>query len=394
NLSSSNINYIFRSKFVTKRSNSTSMSTELMNATMINEMTQSEITSSEIKNIKILYLYGVSLLMLFCVISIIVNIKILITMFWIKCPLSPTLYISLSLTGADAFSSFFLGIELLLNSFIPIGLGIELKGINCFLLALEVVRLGSVIITVYHLLALANFHKQYSCILIFFFFRKNKILLILLWMLPISFFAVYFNLIENNGFQSEGCRNNMFLRHQKFRIVFSNLVFWPFILMVYIYIHILYIVKRHQTIRLRFYEAGSPAQIRAALRKNSNIRQMTRNFRAVHTTLYILGSFVVGWMPAVITFVLVCDDCILQLNRVSARVIFFIHVINNGLIILKTLVNPIIYAAQMDEIKIATRRMHDAFCGWSKLTHFTTARKTNSVRKRTETEKSIGETAL
>ncbi|EGI65791.1 hypothetical protein G5I_05697 [Acromyrmex echinatior] len=154
-------------------------------------MTQSEITSSEIKNIKILYLYGVSLLMLFCVISIIVNIKILITTFWIKCPLSPTLYISLSLTGADAFSSFFLGIELLLNSFIPIGLGIELK-----------------------------------------------------------------------------------------------------------------------------------------------------------------GSFVVGWMPAVITFVLVCDDCILQLNRVSARVIFFIHVINNGLIILKTLVNPIIYAAQMDEIKV------------------------------------------
>ncbi|KAG5334719.1 OCTB1 protein, partial [Acromyrmex charruanus] len=364
NLSSSNINYIFRSKFVTKRSNSTSMSTELMNATMINEMTQSEITSSEIKNIKILYLYGVSLLMLFCVISIIVNIKILITMFWIKCPLSPTLYISLSLTGADAFSSFFLGIELLLNSFIPIGLGIELKGINCFLLALEVVRLGSVIITVYHLLALAVNHYlgilkplHYLSIVTH---RKTKILLILLWMLPISFFAVYFNLIENNGFQSEGCRNNMFLRHQKFRIVFSNLVFWPFILMVYIYIHILYIVKRHQTIRLRFYEAGSPAQIRAALRKNSNIRQMTRNFRAVHTTLYILGSFVVGWMPAVITFVLVCDDCILQLNKVS----------------------------------IATRRMHDAFCGWSKLTHFTTARKTNSVRKRTETEKSIGETAL
>ncbi|XP_011053863.1 PREDICTED: octopamine receptor beta-2R-like [Acromyrmex echinatior] len=213
-------------------------------------------------------------------------------------------------------------------------------------------------------------------------------------MLPISFFAVYFNLIENNGFQSEGCRNNMFLRHQKFRIIFSNLVFWPFVLMVYIYIHILYIVKRHQTIRLRFYETGSPAQIRTTLRKNSNIKQMTRNFRAVHTTLYILGSFVVGWMPAVITFVLVCDDCILQLNRVSARVIFFIHVINNGLIILKTLVNPIIYAAQMDEIKIATRRMHDAFCGWSKLTHFTTGRRINSVRKRTETERSIGETAL
>lgn len=47
----------------------------------------------------VLYLYGAPLLIFFCIISIAVNIKVLISVFWIRRPLSPTLYISLSLAG-------------------------------------------------------------------------------------------------------------------------------------------------------------------------------------------------------------------------------------------------------------------------------------------------------
>lgn len=47
----------------------------------------------------ILYLYGTPLLIFFCIISIAINIKVLMSVFWIKRPLSPTLYISLSLAG-------------------------------------------------------------------------------------------------------------------------------------------------------------------------------------------------------------------------------------------------------------------------------------------------------
>ncbi|XP_071573858.1 adrenocorticotropic hormone receptor-like [Temnothorax nylanderi] len=359
---------------------STSVSIESRNVTMINESaTQSVNISSQIENVDgILYLYGTPPLILFCIISIVVNIKVLMSVFWIRRPLSPTLYISLSLAGADAFSSSILGIGLVLNSFIPFGLGIKLKGMDCFLLALEVVRLGGVIITVFHLMALAVNHYlgilkplHYLSILTY---RNTTILLVLLWVLPISFFALYFNLIENNGFQSEGCKNNTFLSYKQFRMLFSSLFFGPFALMVCIYVHIFCIVKRHQATRLRFRRTGSSVRARASEALRSNSRQMARNVKAIHTTLYILGSFVIGWMPGVMMYMLVCNDCVLQLNGVSARGVFLIYATINGLIILKTLVNPIIYAARMHEIKIATRRMHDAFCGWSKLTYFTTDR--------------------
>ncbi|XP_036150264.1 trace amine-associated receptor 4-like [Monomorium pharaonis] len=272
------------------------MSIEITNMIMINDsMTQSVNISNQIRNVdRILYLYGAPPLILFCIISIIVNIKVLISVFWIRRPLSPTLYISLSLAGADAFSSSVLSIGLVMNSFIPIGLGIQLKGMDCFLLALEVVRLGGVIITVFHLTALAVNHYlgilkplHYLSILTY---KNTTILLVLLWMLPISFFALYFNLIENDGFQSEECKNSMFLFHKQFRMLFSSLFFGPFILMVCIYIHIFCIVKRHQAMRLRFHRAGSSVRARALEALRSNSRQMARNVKAIHTTLYILGK--------------------------------------------------------------------------------------------------------
>lgn len=48
-----------------------------------------------------LYLYGTPALIFFCIISILVNINVIISVFWIKRPLSPTLCISLSLAGND-----------------------------------------------------------------------------------------------------------------------------------------------------------------------------------------------------------------------------------------------------------------------------------------------------
>lgn len=86
---------------------STSMSIESTNVTMINESTvQSVNISNQIRNTVegILYLYGAPPLILFCIISIIVNIKVLMSVFWIKRPLSPTLYISLSLAGTVILS--------------------------------------------------------------------------------------------------------------------------------------------------------------------------------------------------------------------------------------------------------------------------------------------------
>lgn len=83
-----------------------------------------------------------------------------------------------------------------------------------------------------------------------------------------------------------------------------------------------------------------------------------------------IGSYVIGWMPGTIVFILVCKDCLLKFDWVNGNGQFFVYNAINCLIILKTMVNPIIYAARMHEIKMATRRMHASLCGCLGLTNF------------------------
>jgi len=85
-----------------------SMSTIDSTNVIINESTaQIANMSNQIDRIDdVLYLYGVPILIFFCVISVAVNIKVLISVFWIRRPISPTLYISLSLAGNVIFFIF------------------------------------------------------------------------------------------------------------------------------------------------------------------------------------------------------------------------------------------------------------------------------------------------
>ncbi|XP_015608084.1 trace amine-associated receptor 8a [Cephus cinctus] len=313
-----------------------------------------------------LYLYCTPPLIFLCILSVAINLRILLSVHWIRRPLSPTLHISLSLAAADAFSGIALAVGLIMNSFIPIALGHTLSGVQCFLMGLEAVRLGSIIITVAHLMALAVNHYlgilrplHYLSIMTH---RNTTFLIVLLWILPLSFFLAYFSLVENEGFQSKGCLQTSFLLHKKFRLMFSSLFFCPFIVMVCIYTHIFHIVRKHQASRLRFSRAGSLHRGTNGVQQNSS-QQMARSVKAIHTTLYILGSYVVGWMPGTILYTLVCKDCLLDLSGLTKNGIFFVICAVNLLIILKTIVNPIIYAARMQEIKVATRRMRGWFCG-------------------------------
>jgi hypothetical protein len=48
---------------------------------------------------------------------------------------------------------------------------------------------------------------------------------------------------------------------------------------------------------------------------------------------------------------------------------------------------------KMDFFQLATRRMHDACCGWSKLTHFTTDRGINRIYSSEESRHSQSKTS-
>lgn len=94
----------------------------------VNSVNTSGTSDLDAHSMRLLYFYGTLPLIFFCIISVAVNIKVLVCVYWIRRPLSPTLHISLSLAGADAFSSSALGVGLVVNSFIPEGLGLKFPG--------------------------------------------------------------------------------------------------------------------------------------------------------------------------------------------------------------------------------------------------------------------------
>ncbi|XP_031346455.1 beta-2 adrenergic receptor-like [Photinus pyralis] len=324
-------------------------------------------------NLESLYMFYIPPMLLFCLASIIINFRVLLAVHWIRRPLSPTLHISLSLAAADACTSALLGLGLLLNSYLPKVYGIEIA--SCLaLLTIEMYRLSGVIITVMHLLALSINHYlgilkplHYISIMTT---RKTTITVILLWIIPIAFIKTYFFTVSDDDFWEVGCVTLSFLSEIKFRIVFSSLFFVPLILMIFCYTHILLLVRKQQKIWSQLSRSGSTRYRGVRTNRhgiNSQQRQMEGNVKAIYTTLFILGSCVVGWLPAVITYLIICPKGCLysgkELERIrteNIHMFFYISWFTNVLIILKTLANPIIYSCRMIEIKEGTRKMHTA----------------------------------
>ena len=63
-----------------------------------------------------LYPPMVFLMVLFCFFAVAINVVVLVSVCWIRRPLSPTLQFSLSLAGADMYTSLLMAINLVVNS--------------------------------------------------------------------------------------------------------------------------------------------------------------------------------------------------------------------------------------------------------------------------------------
>ncbi|GAB6022507.1 hypothetical protein CHUAL_006614 [Chamberlinius hualienensis] len=296
----------------------------------------------------LLYQTVVPIMILFCLIAVVTNLSILMSVRWIRRTLSPTLCFSISLAVADAYASLIVGIGLIVNSLLPIVFNIQLKSM-CFVLILEGFRTGGLIVSVLHLLLLAVNHYigiirplHYASTM-----TKRKALLniALMWILPIVFFFIYFASIKDQGFWSRHCEGTRFIVEREFRYITGGLFFIPLILMFFMYVHIFIIVIRHNR----------------GLSQYQGSRHFKHNVKAATTTLLILGTYTIGWMPAVLFYIVTCLDCAVNLNELNPTVLLTVSMINNTLIILKLTVNPILYAARMKEISGAMKRMV-SFC--------------------------------
>ena len=76
--------------------------------------------------------------------------------------------------------------------------------------------------------------------------------------------------------------------------------------------------------------------------------------KAIITTLLIVGTFIMCWMPAVIWFIVYCKDCVLPIESPPNRYVIGISITVNCLIVLKAFLDPIIYTARMKDFKVSS----------------------------------------
>lgn len=293
-----------------------------------------------------LYRVVIPILLSACLLSFLSNLLIVYSARWIRRRrLSPNLILSLSLAGADAFASLILGLGLVLNSLLPIALGVQLgPGSRCLVLALEALRLGSLVSTALHLLALAaNHHVGIAKPLHYVRIVTRRTILVsaaATWVCPIAFFFIYFSSVPDDGFQSPGCSRFDFLQYSPFRTTVSVMFFVPLAAMTAIYVHIFAIVRRHQP-----------------QNNSSSGRRLRRNVKAAVTTLLILGAYILGWMPAVLYFALTCLDCLSPFPNIPIEVRVPVGVFANAMMTARCLADPVLYLIRMPEVRDALREM-------------------------------------
>ncbi|KAH7981174.1 hypothetical protein HPB49_022175 [Dermacentor silvarum] len=291
------------------------------------------------------YAIAVPVLLVGCSLAFVFNAGVLLSLRWLRRPVSPTLCFSLSLTFADAYSALLLATGLVLNSYLPV-YGVSLGSqARCIVLVLEVFRLSGLLASAFHLLALAVNHYvgilrplHYAAMVTR---RSSELAIAVLWAVPVLVFLVYFASVPGQGLQSPGCVQVDFVRGRAFSLTLLALFSSPLAVMTFIYSHIFVIIRRH----------------RAGLVSFPSARQLNRNVKAAYTTLWILGTYLIGWMPAVAFIVLTCTDCAFPIYDLPMRTRMTLGILTNALIISKGLIDPFIYAARMFEVKEALQNM-------------------------------------
>lgn len=267
------------------------------------------------------YSVGVPAMMVVCVCAIAVNGRCLAAIGWLRGQLSPTLLLSLSLAAADLHVSLLLLLSLVLNSYLPVVWAVVPARSACPQLALEALRLGGVLTLVAHLTALALNHHlgiirplRYPGIATG---RNIRILLGVIWSVPPAGFLLYMFVPE--GFLDECSGNSQFLEWFSFRVAFSALLVGPLAMMCCTYAHILWTVHVQTREWARGGATGGSYKHRGGKRSARSAdptgcapankqRSLMVSVRAVYTTMHILGSFVLLYLPAIVSFMLVCPQ--------------------------------------------------------------------------------------
>lgn len=162
--------------------------------------------------------------------------------------------------------------------------------------------------------------------------KMAKLSVCLIWIVPFAVILVLFSSISGQGFRSDNCEDHDFLSSYNFRVIFSSLILIPTLLIIIIY-----------------------ALFHSILWGKRDIRQSTiskQNIKAAKTTLMILFTCTVGWLPAVTCHLLICEDnCKFKIQDFSINNILLMHSVSYILMVCKSFTNPLIFAIRQKNIR-------------------------------------------
>ncbi|VDP43019.1 unnamed protein product [Soboliphyme baturini] len=295
------------------------------------------------------YAVAVPIFISICVLVMVSNLLVLVTLRWVKTKPTSTLRFTVSLAISDVWTSTIVAVSLVYNSYITVVYRLSISA--CVALTFEGIHTGGLLTGTLHLLALSVNHY----IVVSQPFLHHKILstrntltvIVLLWVIPPVALLLCFASIENQGFRSPDgkCTDVDFFHKLEFRLTISIIILLFIVMMSLLYIAVLVFLNKE----------AKKFLIKQHCSNSQRIRRM-RN--TLVTTLIIWGTFVVGWIPTSLIFVLTCSTCLFPYSQTSAyNVVFFISILANLCILLKSLVNPIVYAIRIPEIRTVMTRL-------------------------------------
>lgn len=158
--------------------------------------------------------------------------------------------------------------------------------------------------------------------------------------------------------------NIIFIQSFRFRMIIGSFILISLLLIVFCYLWILIMIRHQRKVWKDLSRTGSTVwrghNSRHVTKHKAHEQNKTKgNLRAVYTTLIILGSCVMGWMPALILYTLTCSQgCLIsgelleKFNENYPRYILMLRFFDNEMLLLKMIANPIIYSIRMREIKV------------------------------------------
>lgn len=261
---------------------------------------------------------------------------------------NPTLPLTISLAVSDLCTSIAMTFSLVYNSYLFPVLGLPTNA--CVSLTFEAIRMGGLITSTWHLLALAVSHylnishpSTYKEILTP---RATRTIIGVMWTLPPVVLLVFMSSTEGQGFRSpyDPCRGHCwrlgFWSTFTFRLTIFFVFVSPFLVMSGLYVKFLHLSYRQDQLIV----------------PTTALKRKRRTFM---TTVCIWVTFFLFWIPTCLVFLLTCGTCPLT-SDVRPRLVFAVGVLSNLCILLKSLINPIIYAVRIPEIKTALTKQY----GW------------------------------